>query len=89
MDDSLRQLLTLLHRKLESATSIGETDRELLTRLSGDIQAVLAQPSAHSSSRHASLLGRLEAAATHFESTHPDLTATMLQVSKVLGDMGI
>jgi hypothetical protein len=89
MDDSLRQLLTVLHRKLDGATSIGKSDRELLKLLSADIQGLLAQSDADSGVRQKSLIDRLETTAARFEDSHPDLTATIMQVCKALGDMGI
>ena len=89
MDDSLKNLLTVLHGKLDGATSIRESDRELLKLLSADIQAIIAQPGAYSSARPKTIRDQLEAAAIRFEDSHPDLTATIMQVSKALGDMGI
>ena len=89
MDDAVRKLLKQLHTTLEGTSSISAQDRELLRQLSTDIQALLAQPGALAATRHQSVIDRLEAAVTRFEVSHPDLTATMAQVCKVLGDMGI
>jgi hypothetical protein len=87
--EAIRNLFKQLHSTLNGATSITETDRELLEQLSVDIQALLAQPDAVTRARHQSIIDRLVAGVTRFEVSHPELTATMAQVSKTLGDMGI
>jgi hypothetical protein len=88
-DAALRDLLTKLHGALGGTRSISAQDRELLEQLSADIQALLASPGAEARAADQTLLDRLESAVTRFEVSHPDLTATMAQVSKTLGDMGI
>ena len=74
---------------LDGATSIAEKDRELLKQLSVDIQALLAQPGTVKREEHVTIINQLRASVTRFEVSHPDLTATLAQVSKALGDMGI
>ncbi len=86
-DASLRDLLKQLHHTLEGAGPLGDEDRALLRQLSTDIQGALA--ATEDAPGGDSLLGRLEAAITRFEVSHPDLSAAMLQASKKLGDMGI
>ena len=88
-NEAIRNLLKQLHSTLDGATSITEKDRELLKQLSVDIQTLLARPGADMRARHQSIIDRLRVAVSRFEVSHPDLTATMAQVSKVLGDMGI
>jgi uncharacterized protein DUF4404 len=88
-NEAIKNLLKQLHSTLDGATSITEKDRELLKQLSIDIQALLAQPSTITRARHQSIIDRLLAAVTRFEVSHPDLTATIAQVSTALGDMGI
>ena len=88
-NEAIRNLLKQLHGTLNGATSITEKDRELLKQLSVDIQALLAQPGAVTRARHQPIIERLQVAVSRFEVSHPDLTATMAQVSKTLGDMGI
>jgi hypothetical protein len=88
-DEAVSNLLKQLHTKLEGATSITAKDRELLEQLSVDIRTLLAQPGAVKRATHGTIVDRLESAATRFEVSHPDLTATMAQVTKALGDMGI
>ncbi len=57
--------------------------------MSVDIEALLAQPGSVKRARHVKIINQLRAMVTRFEVSHPDLTATMAQVSKALGDMGI
>jgi hypothetical protein len=88
-DNSIRELLKKLHHTLDGSPSIAPADRALLKQLSADIQSVLARPGAPAAGSHQTLIDRLQAAVTHFEVSHPDLTATMSQAAKTLGDMGI
>ena len=88
-DTAVSILLKQLHTTLEGAPSISETDRELLRQLSVDIQALLARPGALADQGGPSVVDRLQTAITRLEVSHPDLTATLAQVSKTLGDMGI
>lgn len=88
-DETLEDLLGKLHRALNAATPTTEKDRELLEQLSADVERLLAKPGTITATEHRSLLDRIMVAVTRFEVSHPDLTATMAQVSKSLGDMGI
>ena len=88
-DESIRSPLKKLHSALKGATSTTVKDRELLKQLSVDIEALLALPCAITRAEHQSIIDRLRVAVTRFEVSHPDLTATMAQVNKALGDMGI
>ena len=88
-DEAVGILLKQLHSMLDDATSITEQDRELLKQMSVDIEALLAQPGTVKRARHVKIVNQLRAMVTRFEVSHPDLTATMAQVSKALGDMGI
>jgi hypothetical protein len=87
--EAFENLLKQLHGTLDGSTSIPEKDRKLLEQLAIDIQALLARPSAITPARHQSIIDRLSAALTRFEVSHPDLTATIAQVTNTLGDMGI
>jgi uncharacterized protein DUF4404 len=88
-DEAVRNLSKQLHSMLEGATSITEKDREALKKLSADIQTLLAQPDAVKRARQDTIINQLKDAISRFEVSHPDLTATLAQVSKALGDMGI
>jgi len=89
IDKAIRDHLKTLHGALNGATVITEGDRELLEQLSVDIETLLAQPGAMARADHHSIVNRLQTAVTRFEVSHPDLTATMAQVSKALENMGI
>ena len=82
-------LLNELHAKLKSENAITERDRELLTRLSVDIQSLLARPGGLAAGKHRSIIDRLRESITRFEAAHPDLTAVLNRMSKALADMGI
>lgn len=82
-------LLNELHAKLRTAKAVSERDRELLTRLSVDIESLLDRPGALVAENHRSVIDRLQESITRFEVSHPDLTNVMARVSKVLADMGI
>lgn len=88
-DNPVRDLLKQLHTTLEGASKFSDEDRKLLEHLAADIRTVLAKPGTPAAGSHQTLIDRLQAAVTRFEVSHPDLTATMEQVSKKLADMGI
>lgn len=86
-DETLGTLLESLHRKLAATPALGDADRTALQQLANEIQSALTQSGG--TAQPQGMLDRLEAAAIRFEGSHPDLTATIMQVSKALGDMGI
>jgi len=88
-DSSLHDLAQVLHSKLESARTLDAADRASLQRLATDLNTILAERDRGSDAGHAGVLEQLRDATTRFEVSHPDLTATLVQVSKALGDMGI
>jgi ABC-type transporter Mla subunit MlaD len=88
-DKAIRDLIRQLHSTLNGASTISDQDREQLEQLSADLQALLSEPGAATRASHQTLMGRLLAAVTRFEVSHPDLAATMGQVSQTLSDMGI
>ena len=89
MDDrEIEELLTLLRAKRESA-GLSDSDRELLTRLSADLESLLGHSGRLPTHRHRSLIERLDESITRFEVSHPDLTSLMAQVSQKLANMGI
>ena len=90
MDErALTGLLNDLHVRLTSATTVTAEDRALLTRLSADIQSLLAHPGGIAAAKPHSVLDRLGDAIGRFEVSHPDLTEVMDRISRVLADMGI
>jgi ElaB/YqjD/DUF883 family membrane-anchored ribosome-binding protein len=90
MDErEIKTLLEELQARLRNVTAISDSDRELLRRLSADLEAVLARGSQLAAEKHQSVIDRLQESITRFEVSHPDLTNLMAQVSQKLGDMGI
>jgi hypothetical protein len=83
------RLIRQLHGTLEGRSAITQEDRAQLEQLAADLQAVLARPGAAAGSGHQGIIDRLRNAVSRFEVSHPDLTATMAQVSQKLSDMGI
>jgi tRNA C32,U32 (ribose-2'-O)-methylase TrmJ len=88
-DKAIRDLIRQLHSTLDGASTIDAQDRQQLEQLSADLQALLSEPGAATRATHQTLMSRLLAAVTRFEVSHPDLAATMGQVSQTLADMGI
>jgi methylmalonyl-CoA mutase cobalamin-binding subunit len=87
--EAISNLLKELHTKLSGSNSFTAEDRALLKQLAADIQALLAQPGEVTHARRQTVTDQLMAAVTRFEVSHPELTATLAQVSTKLGDMGI
>lgn len=87
--EKIRDLLQKLHHTLTSTTTISDGDRKLLEQLSADIHALLAESGRGSPAEGRSVVERLRTTITRFEVSHPDLTATLGQISKTLADMGI
>jgi hypothetical protein len=84
-DNDLRTLLTQLHARLGSTSSMDEEDRRLLVTVLGDIEKALGKNTA---SRQAEVSG-VESLAVKFEADHPALAATLRRVADTLGKAGI
>ncbi len=89
-DDELRQLLEELHQKIESADSVDEKGRELLSHLSVDIRNLLERTGHETQLRGSPReVGRIQESIEHFEVTHPNLTAALSQLLNILNNAGI
>lgn len=87
MDNTqLRQMLEQLHQELENVGDVDDKGRELLETLGKDIQGVLDRSA---DEEDLPLARSLEESITHFEVTHPTLTAFISQVMSVLSNAGI
>jgi predicted component of type VI protein secretion system len=84
-DQKLRELLEQLHAELASTESVDEKGREMLGRISADIQKLL-EPSETS---RASILAQLQDAIDHFEVEHPAITTALSQMLSALSNAGI
>jgi hypothetical protein len=83
---ALRDELEHLRRELSEAASLDPEDRELLAKLAGDIERLLADEASGSG---APLADRLRLATKRFEETHPKLTAVVGRVADALSNLGI
>ena len=86
---ALRETLQQLHEELEATPKVDDTTRELLRSVMQDIQHVLDAEGGQATPQHRSLIGRIEAATTYFETSHPNLTAAAQRVIDALSSMGI
>jgi Domain of unknown function (DUF4404) len=84
-DENLRPLLTQLHARLGSTTSLDAEGRKLLTATLHDIEKVLARSGAAAAPDRP----RLEALAVKFEADHPALADVLRQLIDALGKAGI
>jgi hypothetical protein len=82
----LKRRLGELHAELARTQSVEGESRELLEHVRRDIEAVLDRSE---DPGQTSLRGRLEAAISHFEESHPILTDTMRRVINQLANLGI
>lgn len=89
-DDELRELLEVLHKKIETTNSLDEKGRELLSHLSVDIRNLLERTGHEERLRGSTWeIGRIEESIRHFEVSHPNLTAALSQLLTVLNNAGI
>ena len=84
-DQKLRELLQQLHEELARTDSVDEKGRQMLSRLSADIQRFL-DPNQENDD---SLFTRLQDAIDHFEVKHPAITAALSQMLNTLSNAGI
>lgn len=81
----LRELLSQLHARLNSAQSLDADDRKLLSSALGDISKALARTPASNEPAQP----RLEALAVKFEADHPGLAKGLRELADLLGKAGI
>lgn len=86
---TLRETLQQLHDELEETPQVDDNIRELLHNVMQDIQDVLEAQAGQPTTQQQSLVDRLEEATTHFEVSHPRLTATVGRLINALSSMGI
>lgn len=89
----LHDTLAQLHSEIEQTDSVDDGTREMLRHLMSDIQVLLelpaGEPAEDSARRYDALSGRLRAAVTEFEASHPRLTTSMERAIDVLVQMGV
>jgi hypothetical protein len=85
---NLRELLEKLHSELERTEVTDEAERERLRHLEADIRNLLER-SGENVETDESMLERLQDSIDHFETTHPQLTLMISQISTILSNAGI
>ena len=85
---TLRELLEKLHHELEHTDAADEASRERLRYLEADIRTLLARAE-EDSEKDEPMLERFQESIDHFETTHPQLTMMISQISTILSNAGI
>jgi hypothetical protein len=88
-NQELREMLEKLHREIERTQTLDEKGQELLRHLGGDIRELLDRSEGESMRPRPATFSQLEDAVSHFEVTHPTLTATMEKLMLILSGAGI
>jgi phytoene/squalene synthetase len=86
-DNKLDQLLEKVHAEIENTEQVDEKGRELLQDLENDIRGLLDR--SESAGGDTPAVQRLRDAISHFEVTHPTLTAMLSELSTILSNAGI
>ncbi len=90
MDDKrFRKLLEQLHAEIEQTKKVDDQGKELLRHISTDINELLARTEGASLKPRPTLTRSLEDAISHFEVTHPTLTAALSDLLTALSNAGI
>ena len=85
---TLRELLEKLHDELEHTDAADEASRERIRYLEADIRTLLDR-SDDDAERDDPMLERFQESIDHFETTHPQLTMMISQISTILSNAGI
>jgi hypothetical protein len=86
-DENLRQLLSSVHERLSSSSSVDPETHELLATVMRDIEGALGKRAAGASMRPTQ--PRLEALAVRFEAEHPSTAQLLRQIGELLSQAGI
>lgn len=84
--DTLKQQLTQLHDELATGESFDPETRELLSRVSRDIERVLDEDD---DVDNASIVDRVESTALEFEVSHPRLARFLSEITDTLAKLGV
>jgi hypothetical protein len=88
-NQELDTLLERLHKELEGAEQLDEKGRGLLRQLNDDIHSLLGRPESPEANPLLGVVRQLKEAITHFEATHPRLTAVLSDMVNSLSNAGI
>ncbi len=90
MDDpELRNLIEQLHAEIQNTHTVDKKGQELLAHLDSDIRELLDRAGGNIIPVHPSTIQRLEEGLSHFEATHPALTALFSRFLEALSNAGI
>ena len=90
MDNKIdRELLQQLHDEINNTQTVDEKGKDLLRDLDRDIRALLERSEEHPDEEHPFVIQNLESTLTHFEVTHPELTALVSKLLDTLSNAGI
>jgi len=85
----LRTLLSELHDEIEKTQVVDEKGRELLRDLKGDITELIERSQENPEPTNLSITQNLDSTLSHFEVTHPSLTALISKLLESLSSSGI
>jgi hypothetical protein len=88
-DQELRELIEKLHTEIQNAHSVDEKGQELLLHLESDIRELLNRTGENGVQVRPSTIKRMEEGLSHFEATHPALTALLSRFLETLSNAGI
>jgi hypothetical protein len=88
-DQELRELIDKLHTEIENTHTVDEKGKELLAHLESDIRMLLARTGESTIPVQPTTIQRLEEGISHFEATHPALTALLSRFLESLSNAGI
>jgi len=90
MDDpKLREQLEQLQAEIRQAHSVDEQGKTLLRDLDADIHDLLARSQGEPIKVQPSTVESLQSSLTHFEASHPSLTALIASLLDTLSNAGI
>ncbi len=84
----LRADLERLQQELGRSPGVEPQARELVAEIARDVEALL-ESRASSDDEKQTLVDRLRSAASHFEESHPSLTAAVGRIADALSALGI
>ena len=87
-NELLREALEQLDNEIKKVETLDEQGQALLADLAADIQELLDRSGA-APKPDAPVTERLEKTIEHFQTSHPELTATLSHLSVVLSNAGI
>jgi hypothetical protein len=88
-NQDLRKLLVQLHDEIGNTQAVDKKGTELLRDLEADINALLERSGEEPVQLHEGNVLNLEDTLSHFEVTHPDLTALISKILEALSNSGI